>query len=495
MLIFVSFSLTFNSLCRYLFFIVGVYCFYAFLVLVPIHAVGPMNLTGTAIISMSNQRGAALAADLVGVYVASIVASVMLYILYRSYFSMRTRYRVTSLRPENFTVLVREFDRTLTVGDLKDEMEIVFPGKVHSIQKAYRVPQLVELIQEKEKIGKLLERAEAHLLKQKERPTARDCKFFYCCVGRKVDAINFFQSKFDALSQEIADMQRNPPPESAESGACFVTFKDRKTAQVAAQVVLKHTPLYYPIQKSWVSDAAPAPTTVLWENLHVSHIVRWLISLGVNVATFLLIFFWMIPIGFASSISNLTVLSQVFPFLIPVIAALPPAVKSFIEGLLPTLVVIIFFAILVDYILRPLSMLERQWSMAVVDRSVFNKFFLFQVFNIFLGSVLSTGFLKVLPQIIENPTSIINLLANALPQQAGYFTNLVMGMSMTSFALAMLRPAPLILGLIKHRFLAKTKRERRAARGPYFFDYSVLYAQMLLVFLIGNLFFFVRIGL
>jgi hypothetical protein len=40
----------------------------------------------------------------------------------------------------------------------------------------------------------------------------------------------------------------------------------------------------------------------------------------------------MIPVGFASSISNLTTLAQIFPFLIPAVNALPSVVKSFIEG-------------------------------------------------------------------------------------------------------------------------------------------------------------------
>ena len=90
--------------------------------------------------------------------------------------------------------------------------------------------------------------------------------------------------------------------------------------------------------------------------------------------------------------------------------------------------VIIFFAILVKFIILPLSLLEGQWSRAVVDRSVFNKFYLFQVFNVFLGSVIANGLLTVLPQIVSNPNNIVNLMAKALPSQATYFVNLIMTM-------------------------------------------------------------------
>jgi hypothetical protein len=34
-----------------------------------------------------------------------------------------------------------------------------------------------------------------------------------------------------------------------------------------------------------------------------------------------------------------------------------------------------------------------QWSFGVVHRSVFNKYYLFQVFNVFLGSILASGIL------------------------------------------------------------------------------------------------------
>jgi hypothetical protein len=59
---------------------------------------------------------------------------------------------------------------------------------------------------------------------------------------------------------------------------------------------------------------------------------------------------------------------------------------------------------------------------------------------------------------------------------------------MTGFALEMLRPGPLIVGLIKQRFFSLTKRELRETKGPWFFDFPVQYARKLLVFLIATVF-------
>jgi hypothetical protein len=36
----------------------------------------------------------------------------------------------------------------------------------------------------------------------------------------------------------------------------------------------------------------------------------------------------------------------------------------------------------------------------------------------------------------------------------------------------MLRPGPLLMGLLKHRFFAKTKRDFRNSRGPWNFDFT-----------------------
>jgi hypothetical protein len=88
----------------------------------------------------------------------------------------------------------------------------------------------------------------------------------------------------------------------------------------------------------------------------------------VNVLVFLLIFFWMIPVAFASSIANLTTLTSLLPFLVPILD-LSATVKGFIEGFLPGLILIIFFAILVKFIITPLARVENPLSHAQVEGS------------------------------------------------------------------------------------------------------------------------------
>ncbi len=81
----------------------------------------------------------------------------------------------------------------------------------------------------------------------------------------------------------------------------------RAEAQKAAQSVLRHRDQKHPLDKTWVTQLAPAPDTVNWDKLSVTHVARWVRRLIVNILTFLLVFFWMVPVAFASSLANLQV--------------------------------------------------------------------------------------------------------------------------------------------------------------------------------------------
>merc|ERR1711991_985359 len=121
-----------------------------------------------------------------------------------------------------------------------------------------------------------------------------------------------------------------------EAGVGFVCFKDTATAKIAASTLVHEaiTSKKSCIDQYWAVEPAPHPKTVDWSALRVNHVPRWIRSLIVNIVTFLLIFFWMIPVTFAASLANLQTLSTVLPFLTPLLDA-APAAKGFIEGFLP----------------------------------------------------------------------------------------------------------------------------------------------------------------
>ncbi len=168
-------------------------------------------------------------------------------------------------------------------------------------------------------MGQKLEQMNAVLLKTGERKQVRDMPPCYCC-GTKQDGIEFFQRRF-AEESIVCEHKMARAPEVARysSVVAFVTFKTIVAAQMASQVVLTEQQFQHPLEKQMIVEPAPAPETVAWKALHVSHMNRFVRCIFVNIVTFLLIFFWMIPVAFASSLANLTTLTAVLPFLVPIL--------------------------------------------------------------------------------------------------------------------------------------------------------------------------------
>ena len=198
----------------------------------------------------------------------------------------------------------------------------------------------------------------------------------------------------------------------------------------------------------------------------------------------LISFLWTIPVVFASGLSNMQTLATLLPFLVPILD-LVPVIKGFIEGFLPGLVIIIFFAILVKFIITPLAKAEGQYSIGTVRRSVFNKYFLFCVVNIFLASVFASSFFQVIGEIAENPAIIPTLLAESLPSQAPYFVSYIMILSLSGMALSLIHPGSIIKLLLKP-LLGSTKRKARALEGPFHAGESLApaYSRHVLIFLL-----------
>lgn len=138
---------------------------------------------------------------------------------------------------------------------------------------------------------------------------------------------------------------------------------------------------------------------------------------------------------------------------------LPPVAKSLLSGILPSLVVMIFFSILEPLLIVLVSfagmssflcvlilsgltskITERRRLLICVQSvnnfSVLNLWFTFLVSNVLLFSTIAATFLGAVDQLFEavtSPIDALRLLAQALPSQATYFMNYV---SVSAFPIA-----------------------------------------------------------
>ena len=112
------------------------------------------------------------------------------------------------------------------------------------------------------------------------------------------------------ISAEREKVTNNP---KSISPAAFVSFKTRWGAAVCAQTQQSRNPTI------WLTEWAPEPRDVYWENLAIPFVFLTTRRLIVAVAFFFLTFFFMIPITFVQSLANIEGIEKALPFLKPII--------------------------------------------------------------------------------------------------------------------------------------------------------------------------------
>ncbi|XP_070672418.1 protein OSCA1-like [Malus domestica] len=95
--------------------------------------------------------------------------------------------------------------------------------------------------------------------------------------------------------------------------AAFVSFRTRWGAAVCAQTQQSRNPTI------WLTEWAPEPHDVYWDNLAIPYVTLTIRRLIVAVAFFFLTFFFMIPIAFVQSLANIEGIEKAVPYLKPII--------------------------------------------------------------------------------------------------------------------------------------------------------------------------------
>ncbi|SAM00767.1 hypothetical protein [Absidia glauca] len=139
-------------------------------------------------------------------------------------------------------------------------------------------------------------------------------------------------------------------------------------------------------------------------------------------------------------------LSKVLPFL-SAVNNLGPTAVGIIQGILPAVALAILIS-LVPIIFAMLSKLEGIPQRSFIDLSVLHKYFFFQFVDVVLVSTIAGGILQTLPQLVENPTSIINILAENLPKASTFFITFVMLQATNSTGQAILQLVPYLLSFV-----------------------------------------------
>lgn len=291
--------------------------------------------------------------------------------------------------------------------------------------------------------------AAARWVRPKDRPTHR----LKPLIGKKVDTINWCREEIARLNPLIeADQNKYRAGEAKPRNAVFVEFWNQTQAQSAFQMVAHHQPLHMAPRVVGLS-----PEEVVWSNLGITWRTRTIRNIFSLAFVVVLIVFWSIPVAVVGSISQISYLTQVAPFL-SFINDCPDVILGVITNLLPVIMLSILMS-LVPVIMRFMGRVAGKPTLSLIELRCHESYFWFQIIQVFLVTTMTSAASAAVPQIIENPGSVTTLLAQNLPLASNFYISyfILQGLLLSSGQL--LRIVGLIIFNALSKILDKTPRK------------------------------------
>ncbi|KAK5380624.1 phosphate metabolism protein 7 [Exophiala xenobiotica] len=286
-------------------------------------------------------------------------------------------------------------------------------------------------------------------VKPEDRPTHR----LKPLIGKKVDTINWCREEIGRLNPLIeAEQTKYRSGESTPRNAVFVEFWSQVQAQSAFQMVTHHQVLHMSPRVVGLS-----PEEIVWSNLGITwktRTIRNIISLAFVTA---LIIFWSIPVAVVGSISQISYLTEVAPFL-DFINDCPKVILGVITNLLPTIMLSILIS-LVPVILRFMGKVAGKPTLSLIELRCHESFFWFQIVQVFLVTTMTSAASAAVPQVIKNPGSITSILAKNLPLASNFYISYFILQGLVFSSGQLLQIVGLILFNVMSRVLDKTPRK------------------------------------
>lgn len=287
----------------------------------------------------------------------------------------------------------------------------------------------------------------------------------------KVDALEYMPLELERLRDEVKDKAAH----ASESylPAAFVTFNDRYTQTLASTGLHSHDEL------CWRVQAAPSADEIIWSNLGIRHWQRIVRNLAMWSAFIGILLLYLPVVGAIQALVNIENARRIQG--INKIVELP-FVAQILQGILPSLVLKIFLAIL-PMILNMMNRFTGMPSISQVDFATVSKFFIFQVFAVFIYSFVLGSALSQIDAIVKDPSTIVRLLGVAAPQQATFFMTFIM-ISALANGFRLLRIVGLVIYFIKD-MLAGTEKAKYRLWANQQFMFGTFVANHTMVALLG----------
>ncbi|CAN1222627.1 Calcium permeable stress-gated cation channel 1 [Linum grandiflorum] len=304
-----------------------------------------------------------------------------------------------------FYILMREYEK---VASMRLQFMASEKRRPDQFTVVYNANKLAGLVKKKKSTRNRLDYYQLKYSRnQAQRPMIKTG--FLGLRGEKVDAIDFYTSKMEKLSMEQA---RNPT--------------------------------------LWLTEWAPEPRDVYWKNLAIPYVSLTVRRLLVGVAFFFLTFFFMIPIAMVQSLASIEGIEKAAPFLEPIIEA--KFIKSVVQGFLPGIALKLFL-IFLPTILMIMSKFEGFISLSSLERRAATRFYIFNIINVFLGSIITGTAFEQLNTFMKQSTSDIpKIIGVAIPMKATFFITYIMVDGWAGIAGEILMLKPLIINVYNQEY-------------------------------------------
>ncbi|KAK9804567.1 hypothetical protein WJX73_000229 [Symbiochloris irregularis] len=303
---------------------------------------------------------------------------------------------------------------------VRSTFSFLFPNTFQDILPVYNHKKLDLLLLKWNKACAKLEAAEAAFLGG-QRPQCRigGC---CCCGGEMVDAIDHWAEHVRKLEKEIVEEREQVLAEGgAETNSYFVFFSSQTDAAVAAQANLHPEDGH-----SFRVVEAPGPEEVNWSALWLSWQGRDIREIVVLIP---ILIFLLIPIGlFSGAVAQLTVgvCGNVDgKFYSAWWCKQNNTARAIVTAILPSILLTVWQTVVMPLVLYRCVLAEGRWpSFSSVDRRIAALFFVWDVFNVFIGAMLGGSIFSQLDNMINDPGSIPRLIGTALPASSNFFIKL-----------------------------------------------------------------------
>ena len=262
----------------------------------------------------------------------------------------------------------------------------------------------------------------------------------------------------------------------------FVTFKTFTAATIARQVIHMQLPGHMTVSE------APEPRDVLWHNLYYTRKGTILRRLLVDIIVVLLVVFWIIPVTAISYFVSEAAIRTEIPIVdkwcdnselfTSIIELIQPGALLLLMQVLPPL-----FNILGDF--------EGCISFSQNQFKGFDRYFFFQVVNVYLVTTIAGSVIDSIEDITTDPSEVFELLGSSLPKMGAYFTAYIIMKAFIGLGMELIRLIAFFMALGKYVFTSNlTVRERkefacggalRFMSNPGWLPFAKIYAQDALV--------------